>query len=112
MPFSEVDSVIIPGLNTSLGSYIGRPAKESVISESKSRYFVALGHNDILDLTDDSPGSQLAGLNETSKSIIREKLLSALCESDNGNDFSAVMGTKARKYDGYVKNMYWKKSRR
>ncbi|KAL9558077.1 hypothetical protein PS6_001457 [Mucor atramentarius] len=43
--FSEVDGIIIPGLNVSLGSYIGRLARESVISGSKSRFFVALGHN-------------------------------------------------------------------
>lgn len=51
--------LFVSGLSSPVGSFIGILADNPQIIDRKSRYFVALGMNGILDMTDETPGSQL-----------------------------------------------------
>ncbi|KAG1143196.1 hypothetical protein G6F37_007580 [Rhizopus arrhizus] len=70
---NEVDDVFIPGLSSSVGSFIGTLASNSQIFDRKSRYVVTLGMNGILDMTDTTPGSQLSHLPEEALQDCRNK---------------------------------------
>ncbi|RCH78891.1 hypothetical protein CU098_004417, partial [Rhizopus stolonifer] len=60
----KVDGVFVPGLSFPIGSFIGTLASNSLIFDRKSKYFVTLGMNGILDMTDTTAGSQLSQLPE------------------------------------------------
>lgn len=51
---------MIPGINSSLGSYIGSLARDTDPNDRKSHYFMTCGMNGIIDLSDKSEGSQLS----------------------------------------------------
>ncbi|KAI7859420.1 hypothetical protein BDC45DRAFT_564230 [Circinella umbellata] len=58
--FEEVDEFYIPGLNMSIGTFIGTAARNArSVEERKQTYFKVLGMNGILDVNDCSTGSQL-----------------------------------------------------
>ncbi|KAI7889442.1 uncharacterized protein EV154DRAFT_423832, partial [Mucor mucedo] len=63
----------VPGLSSSIGSFIGTLASNSQIFDRKSRYFVTLGMNSILDMTDKTTGSQLSQLSEEASQACQNK---------------------------------------
>ncbi|KAI7894501.1 uncharacterized protein EV154DRAFT_498006 [Mucor mucedo] len=64
MEFTEVDNIMVSGLNTSIGSYIGSLARRSLTHDRQSYYFKACGMNGILDMSDKSAGSQIHGIQD------------------------------------------------
>ncbi|CEP13710.1 hypothetical protein [Parasitella parasitica] len=72
---NEVDGVFFPGLSSSIGSFIGTLASNSQIFDRKSRYFVTLGMNGILDMTDITAGSQLSQLPEEASQACQNRTL-------------------------------------
>ncbi|KAL9537566.1 hypothetical protein MBANPS3_011660 [Mucor bainieri] len=102
--FTELDDIIITGLNVSVGSYIGRLARNTNIEDRKSRYFVSLGRNGIIDLKDTSAGSQLSTMSSVSRDALQQKfpvLIEVVAENDDL--FSNVMAITDRKYASYIK---------
>ncbi|KAI8882640.1 hypothetical protein K501DRAFT_186356, partial [Backusella circina FSU 941] len=72
---NEVDGFFVPGLCSSIGSFIGTLASNSQIFDRKSRYFVTLGMNGILDMTDTTTGSQLSQLPEEASQACQNKFV-------------------------------------
>jgi hypothetical protein len=71
--------VFVEGLDVSLGSFIGILAANSVIVDRKTRHFVTLGMNGILDMTDLTSGSQLDELSSESVNARNIYLVEGVC---------------------------------
>lgn len=105
--FEEIDGVFVPGLTSSMGSFIGTLARNTKIVDRKSRYFVSLGMNSILDLTDNTSGSQLHHLSPQS---IEACLSMFETTKNNTSNFTIDQYEKLLDYDEnnfkkYVKNV-------
>ncbi|KAI8047301.1 uncharacterized protein B0P05DRAFT_592726 [Gilbertella persicaria] len=72
---NEVDGVFVPGLSSSIGSFIGTLASNSQTLDRKSRYFVTLGMNGILDMTDTTAGSRLSQLPEEASQACQNRFV-------------------------------------
>ncbi|KAG2227618.1 hypothetical protein INT45_002303 [Circinella minor] len=58
--FEEFDDCFIQGLGLSIGTFIGLQARNAKqLPDRKSQYFISIGMNGVIDLTDKSNGSQL-----------------------------------------------------
>jgi hypothetical protein len=71
--FEETDETFIDGIDESLGTTIGRTARNLVVTDRKSRYFNALGMNGVIDLSDNSSGSQLSNFNQDTQAKVKQQ---------------------------------------
>ncbi|KAG2195967.1 hypothetical protein INT47_007103 [Mucor saturninus] len=69
MEFTEIDNIMVSGLITSIGSYVGSLARRSLTHNRQSYYFKACGMNGILDMSDKSAGSQIHAVQDSIQEI-------------------------------------------
>ncbi|KAI9476524.1 MAG: hypothetical protein EXX96DRAFT_596545 [Benjaminiella poitrasii] len=71
--FEEADGIYINNANESLGTTIGRTARNLTVTDRKFRYFHALGMNGVIDLFGTSTGSQLSNFNQDFQAKLKQQ---------------------------------------
>lgn len=72
--FEETDGIYINNAIESLGTVIGRTARNLTVTDRKSRYFHAFGMNGVIDLSDNSTDTQLSNFNQDFQAKIKQQL--------------------------------------
>ncbi|CEI94269.1 hypothetical protein RMCBS344292_08483 [Rhizopus microsporus] len=107
--FKEIDGLLVSNIDISLASYIGTIARNKVVYDRKSRYFITCGMNGIIDLSDKSEGSQLAEFKDNIDEIreLLPKYTRPINTPPELNEFEAIiMGQVIRHNDS---SKYFKK---
>ncbi|CAO3625160.1 unnamed protein product [Mucor hiemalis] len=81
--FIENDNVFIGESQISLGTQVGRLSRSISITDRKTRYFLTLGNNRILDISDTSTGSQMSTFTQTVQDLIKQRFPKITFASDN-----------------------------
>ncbi|CAO3649789.1 unnamed protein product [Mucor hiemalis] len=81
--FIENDNVLFGESQISLGTQVGRLSRSVTIIDRKTHYFLTLGNNGILDISDTSTGSQMSTFTETVQDLIKQRFPKITFASDN-----------------------------
>lgn len=101
---SETDGVFLPGVNVSIGIFIKNFSSRIITKNKKDKYFLTLGKNGILDMTDATSGSQIGQLpaEAVKECFIKLPFIPVTTSSSEVSIYESLMGNANSSYMKYI----------